>query len=67
MARDTEAQDIAPEVEIYPGTEIMEDYLGSHLTHSHGDGSGMVLIPQPTHNADDPLVSGSCNASPSGC
>ncbi|KAH6880728.1 serine/threonine kinase 16 [Thelonectria olida] len=44
-----------PDVEIYPGTEIMEDYLGSHLTHSHSDGSGMVLIPQPTRNADDPL------------
>ncbi|KAH7160464.1 serine/threonine kinase 16 [Dactylonectria estremocensis] len=54
MARDPEAQ-ARISVEIYPGTELMEDYLGSHLTHSQNDRAGTVLVPQPSHNSDDPL------------
>ncbi|KAJ2893261.1 serine/threonine kinase 16 [Zalerion maritima] len=42
-------------VEMYPGTEIMEDYAGSHLVHSHNDKRGAVLIPHPSDNLDDPL------------
>lgn len=55
---DVETADIGGgrHVEIYPGTEIMEDYLGSHLAHSHNEKGGIVLVPQPSHEADDPLV-----------
>lgn len=43
-------------VEIYPGTEIMEDYLWSHLAHSHNENGRIFLVPQPSHKPDDPLV-----------
>jgi hypothetical protein len=58
MAHDAEAQFIPPglQVEIYPGTEVMRDFEGSHFTHSHNDREGMVLVPQPSHSPDDPLV-----------
>lgn len=59
MYRDTEAQGIAPDVkvELYPGTEIMgEDLVNGHLIHRHNNRDGVVLVPQPSRNSDDPLV-----------
>ncbi len=59
MNRDIEIVESSPalDVEIYPGTEIMRDYVGSHATHSGNTTSGTVLIPRPSHSPDDPLVS----------
>lgn len=59
MYRDTEAQGPASDVEVefYPGTEIMgEDLGGNHLIHGHNNRDGVVLVPQPSANSDDPLV-----------
>jgi hypothetical protein len=58
MNRDIETQDVSIDlhVEMYPGTEVMTDYVGSHLTHSHNEKKTTVLVPQPCHLADDPLV-----------
>ncbi|RMD42401.1 hypothetical protein DV735_g2691, partial [Chaetothyriales sp. CBS 134920] len=39
---------------IYPGTEIMSD-VGSHHFVKAGEGSGQVLVPQPSDNPHDPL------------
>ncbi|KAK9446899.1 MFS general substrate transporter [Limtongia smithiae] len=49
-------QAAVPDVEIYPGTEIMEDYFGD-LGHeiSRRNHEIALLVPQPSHNADDPL------------
>jgi hypothetical protein len=59
MDRNMEVHDLAAslDVEMYPGTEIMTDYLGSHLAHNHNEKRATVLVPQPSHQLDDPLVS----------
>lgn len=41
--------------EIYPGTEIMTDVGTHHFLKSHGQS---VLVPQPSDDEHDPLVSG---------
>jgi hypothetical protein len=40
--------------EIYPGTEIMTDVGTHHFVKSHGQS---VLVPQPSDDEHDPLVS----------
>jgi hypothetical protein len=42
--------------EIYPGTEIMTD-VGSHHFVKAGTGTHSVLVPQPSDDEHDPLVS----------
>jgi hypothetical protein len=42
--------------EIYPGTEIMTD-VGTHHFVKAGSGEHSVLIPQPSDDPHDPLVS----------
>ena len=44
-------------VEILPGTEIMTDVAGTHFVHAHNSTDSAVLIPQPSNNSNDPLVS----------
>lgn len=39
---------------IYPGTEIMSD-VGTHHFVKAGEGSGQVLVPQPSNDPHDPL------------
>ena len=46
-------------VQIYPGTEIMTD-VGSHHFLKSTAGAGVVLVPQPSDDEHDPLVSGAC-------
>ncbi|CAK7219655.1 hypothetical protein SBRCBS47491_003920 [Sporothrix bragantina] len=41
--------------EIYPGTEVMEDGHDTHVFHKQNNLAGVVLVPQPSPNADDPL------------
>ncbi|CAK7216214.1 hypothetical protein SEUCBS140593_002800 [Sporothrix eucalyptigena] len=41
--------------EIYPGTEVMEDGNDTHVIHNQNNLAGVVLVPQPSPNADDPL------------
>lgn len=41
---------------IYPGTEIMAD-VGSHHFVKSSAKSDRVLVPQPSQDPDDPLVS----------
>ena len=48
---------IYPEVEILPGTEVMTDIGDRHFIHVGNKESATVLIPQPTTDLDDPLVS----------
>lgn len=43
------------DTKIYPGTEIMSD-VGSHHFVKAGEGSGNVLVPQPSNDPHDPLV-----------
>jgi hypothetical protein len=45
------------QVEMLPGTEIMVDVDGRSSIHAHNSPSAIVLIPQPTAELDDPLVS----------
>lgn len=42
------------ETEIYPGTEIMTDIGTHHFVKSNGQS---VLVPQPSDDEHDPLVS----------
>ncbi|KAK5937053.1 hypothetical protein PMZ80_010593 [Knufia obscura] len=42
------------DTKIYPGTEIMSD-VGSHHFVKAGEGSGNVLVPQPSNDPHDPL------------
>jgi hypothetical protein len=42
--------------EIYPGTEIMID-VGTHHFVKSGGGGHSVLVPQPSDDEHDPLVS----------
>ena len=44
-------------VEVLPGTEIMRDVAGVHFVHAHGSPDSAVLVPQPSNNLNDPLVS----------
>ena len=44
-------------VEVLPGTEIMADVAGSHFVHAYNTSDSTVLIPQPTSDPQDPLVS----------
>ncbi|CAK7224176.1 hypothetical protein SCUCBS95973_005431 [Sporothrix curviconia] len=41
--------------DIYPGTEVMEDGSDTHVIHNQNNLAGVVLVPQPSANADDPL------------
>lgn len=44
-------------VEILPGTEVMADIGGAHFIHAHNSAHSTVLVPQPTDDPHDPLVS----------
>lgn len=44
-------------VEILPGTEVMADIAGAHFIHAHNSTNSTVLVPQPTDDPHDPLVS----------
>jgi hypothetical protein len=46
-----------PEGERVPGTEFMKAVGQSHGVHIHSSASDIVLIPQPSDNPHDPLVS----------
>lgn len=43
--------------EMVPGTKIMTDVQGSRFIHAHNSASSTVLVPQPTEDIHDPLVS----------
>ena len=49
----------SPEIDLVPGTELMTDIGNTHFVHAHNSSQATVLVPQPTNNPDDPLVSGS--------
>lgn len=44
-------------VELLPGTELMRDVDGAHFVHAHNSGDAAVLVPQPSNDPNDPLVS----------
>lgn len=46
--------------EIVPGTKIMTDVQGSHF-YTHNSASSIALVPQPTEDIHDPLVSWTVN------
>jgi hypothetical protein len=56
------------ETELIPGTEIMVDHDDVNFVHAHNSSSSTVLIPQPTNDRHDPLVSwssfGACSYFP---
>lgn len=43
--------------EVLPGTEIMTDVAGAHFVHAHDSTDSAVLVPQPSNDSNDPLVS----------
>lgn len=45
------------EVDIVPGTEVMTNMDGASFDHDSGNQDTIVLIPQPTADPHDPLVS----------
>lgn len=47
--------------EMVPGTKVMTDVQGSHFVHAHNSASSTVLVPQPTEDIHDPLVSWAVN------
>ncbi len=44
-------------VEIIPGTELMADIAGVHFVHAHNAAQATALVPQPSEDPHDPLVS----------
>lgn len=44
-------------MEILPGTEIMTDVDGAQFVHANGSRVTAVLVPQPSSDPNDPLVS----------
>jgi hypothetical protein len=44
-------------IEILPGTEVMADIAGAHFVHASNAPSNVVLVPQPSNDPSDPLVS----------
>jgi hypothetical protein len=58
----TESEEVAPppDYEVVPGTIFVVDDLAhrhSNLLHAAGDSSNIVLVPQPSDDPNDPLVS----------
>ena len=45
------------DTELVPGTEIMMDHDDINFVHAHNSSSSAVLVPQPTNDRHDPLVS----------
>ena len=45
------------EIDIVPGTEVMTDIGGAHFQHAADNPDAVVLIPQPSDDPHDPLVS----------
>jgi hypothetical protein len=43
-------------VELLPGTEVMTDIGSVHFVHAHNAPNATVLVPQPTSDIHDPLV-----------
>lgn len=44
-------------VDLVPGTEVMIDVLGTTNSDGSSSQNAQVLIPQPTNDPSDPLVS----------
>lgn len=45
------------EVDLVPGTEVMTEIGGARFYHNEDNPDSVVLIPQPTDDPHDPLVS----------
>jgi hypothetical protein len=44
-------------VDLVPGTEVMTDYVGTSIQHASSEKKVTVLVPQPSNDPHDPLVS----------
>jgi len=47
-------------VEMLPGTEVLRDHDGIHLTHANNSADGLVLLPTFSSFSHDPLVGVIC-------
>jgi hypothetical protein len=45
------------EADLVPGTEVMTDMSGARVNHDSDNQDSIILIPQPTNDPHDPLVS----------
>ena len=50
-------REVRKDVEMLPGTEIMADIEGAHFVHAQNSANSAVLVPQPSEDPHDPLVS----------
>ena len=50
-------REVHKDVEMLPGTEIMADIQGAHFVHAQNSANSAVLVPQPSEDPHDPLVS----------
>lgn len=49
-------------VDLVPGTEVMAEVRGARFYHSSRGQDATVLVPQPSDDRHDPLVSLPCSA-----